>query len=320
MNYDTTKPYKKQILEAIQSTWETPYAKAFMPPGSPYPIITTNYYYKEQVDHTDGIGTKGALHYLHRTFASAVQDALAMNLNDLLVVRARPYKLQNHLIIEKDDHPAILEIVNCLAKECKARNIILSGGETSIQENMRGMDLSLTVSGFVPNAAPQNEFQIGDALIGISSSGAHSNGFTYLRKLFGEMWPKLTEPTKVYWDIVYPLFATHNENIHGLAHIAGGGFTRLLDHLNGSSIFLYRNAWPDCNPIFSDYFKYKQDDEFMYKTFNCGVGMVLSVSQDKAEEIAKLVNGEIIGVVSGGENRLHIESIFSNKTITLYKE
>lgn len=77
--YDPTKPYKKQILELIKQTWETPYVSV---KGDIYPIIERKFSYPE-VDHTDGIGTKGVYHWQQRTFGNAALDALAMNLNDL---------------------------------------------------------------------------------------------------------------------------------------------------------------------------------------------------------------------------------------------
>src|SRR3989344_7000443 len=129
--YDATKPYKRQLRQLIQSTWLTPYIEV---KDGLYATFQKKFSYPE-VDHTDGLGTKGYYHWQRRTWAAAVQDALAMNLNDLLLVGAVPYKLQNHLTLPDDDHKTILEIIGCLAQECGQRQIAMTGGGTSIHNN-----------------------------------------------------------------------------------------------------------------------------------------------------------------------------------------
>jgi len=143
--YNPTKPYKEQILDLIKKTWETPHVHITR---GIYPIIIRKNYYHE-VDHTDGIGTKGIYHWEHRTFRNAILDTLAMNLNDLALARAVPYKLQNHILIPEDDKKAIIEIAETLTNECIKREIAITGGETSIHNNIYGVEVSLTVSGFI---------------------------------------------------------------------------------------------------------------------------------------------------------------------------
>ena len=113
--YDPSKPYKRKILELIKSTWKTPYVKVF---SGIYPVLHKKFSAYE-IQHTDGLGTKGRFHWKKRSFRNAVLDALAMNLNDLAMAGAMPYALQNHLTLPKDDHKAILEIVKELSKECE---------------------------------------------------------------------------------------------------------------------------------------------------------------------------------------------------------
>ena len=128
--YNPTKPYKKKISEFIKQTWETPYISVS---EGAYPVIKKKFSYPE-IDHTDGIGTKGIYHWQEGTFKNAVIDALAMNLNDLAVVRAMPYKLQNHIMVPEEDE-RILEIIKTLVEECKKRNIAITGGENSFHNN-----------------------------------------------------------------------------------------------------------------------------------------------------------------------------------------
>ena len=112
-----------------------------------------------------------------RTFYNAVMDALAMNLNDLAMVGAIPYAVQNQIVLPLDDHEAILQIVRFLAIECKKRKIAMTGGETSIHSDTKGMDISITVSGLLSKKL-KNQCKVGDILIGFPSNGLHSNGIT----------------------------------------------------------------------------------------------------------------------------------------------
>src|SRR3989344_6175380 len=194
--YDATKPYKHELVRLVAQTWDTPYLK--ITPG-----IYTHFEKKfrgVEIQHTDGIGTKGIFHWQRRTFKNAVLDALAMNLNDLVMVGATPYAIQNHIVLPKDDHKAVLKIVQALAKECRKRKIAMTGGETSIHNDAKGMDISITVSGFL-NKAQKNECKTGDVLVGLKSAGLHSNGITRARAALGEKYRKeFMEPTCIYYD------------------------------------------------------------------------------------------------------------------------
>ena len=163
--YNPIKPYKHQILKLIESTWKTPYARI---KRGVYPLIEKKFSYPE-VDHTDGIGTKGLYHWKAGSFRVAAIDALAMNLNDLALVRAIPYKLSNHITVPIEDN-RVFKIVQAIAAECRKYKIAMVGGENSFHNNMEGMDISMTVSGFVKK--PQvNACKVGDVLIGLQRKG-----------------------------------------------------------------------------------------------------------------------------------------------------
>jgi len=307
--YDTTKPYKNSILELIKQTWETPHVS--IKEGT-YPIIERKFLSVE-VDHTDGVGTKGIYHWKQRAFRNASLDALAMNLNDLAMARAIPYKTQNHIIIPKDDKEAILEIIESLVNECKKRRIAITGGETSIHDYLDGLDISLTVSGFVKNYQ-QNRFEEGDILIGMRSSGLHSNGFTKLREVFGEEYrDDFIIPTEIYFDKVLSLIERFD--IHGMMHITGGAFTKLKGLLYNCDVRLYRKHKLVPQKIFEEVYEKNVSDEEMYKTFNCGIGFILSVSQDEANKIVRELDSDIVGEITKGTGKVSIESMFSNRKI-----
>lgn len=312
--YDTTKPYKEDILNLIKETWKTPYVSI---KKDIYPIIKKKFSYPE-VDHTDGIGTKGIYHWQQRTFKNAALDALAMNLNDLALLRATPYKLQNHITIPKDDQKAILEIIKTLSKECIKKNIAMTGGETSIHDNTDGIDISITVSGFI-RKFKSNKFKVGDVLIGLKSNGLHSNGITKARRVLGKKYrTEFTKPTIIYLDEILSL--DKEFNIHGMMHITGGAFMKLKDLLKKEDIEIKGNHKLLPQKIFRKIYGKGVSDEEMYKTFNCGIGFVLSSFPKEAEKIVSKLNNDgfkadVIGEVNSGIGRIKIESFFSKKEI-----
>lgn len=310
--YVVDKPYKKNISRLIRKTWHTPYLDI---EEGIYAVFKKKFSFAE-VDHTDGIGTKGSYHWEKRTFENAVLDALAMNLNDLLLMRAQAFKLQNHITLPEDDHGAILKIVQVMSDECKKRSIAITGGETSIHNNTDGLDISMTVSGFVKKPQ-ENRFEIGDVLVGVKSSGLHSNGFTKVREVFRDEFRKeFIEPTIIYSDVILPLLSDFN--IHGMMHITGGAYAKLKDILDRSDVHIHKEHSLRPHQIFRDIYERDVGDEEMYKTFNCGVGFILSLNDKDAARILKQIpESDIIGDVTEGTSRILIDSMFSNKQVTL---
>lgn len=307
--YASPKPYRRKILDLIKKTWQTPYVTVA---EGAYPIIKKKFSYPE-VDHTDGIGTKGIYHWQQGTFKNAVLDALAMNLNDLALLRAVPYKLQDHIIVPTEDE-GVLEIIKGLSLECQKRKIAITGGEVSFQDNFDGLDISLTVSGFIPKPRP-NQFRVGDVLIGLKSNGLHSNGFTTVRKVFGSNFRKdFVKPTRIYLDEILAL--ERRMKINGMMHITGGAFTKLKDLLFRADAIIKRNHQLRPQPIFWELFQKGIAEEEMYKTFNCGIGFVLSVELKDVKKVLQTIDDSgVIGEVISGNGKVIIESQFSQKEI-----
>ena len=310
--YNPTKPYKHQILKLIESTWNSPYVEV---KRGLYPILKKKISLPE-IQHTDGIGTKGFYHWRERTFQNAVVDALAMNLNDLAMVGAIPYALQNHIVLPKDDHKAILDIVRALAKECRKRKIAMTGGETSIHSDMSSMDISITVSGFIKNIR-ENQCKIGDILVGIKSNGLHSNGITKVREIFGKKSQKeFTEPTRIYIDEILSLLNKHK--VHGMMHITGGAFSKLKDILGKADIVIHQPKELQPQNIFQQIYKKGASDKTMYSTFNCGIGFILSIPKDEVKQVVRHIKtARVIGEVIKGNGLIHIKSAFSGKMIRI---
>jgi phosphoribosylformylglycinamidine cyclo-ligase len=310
--YDTTKPYKKQILELVKQTWETPYIS--LKEG----VVKEKFNYGKY-RHVDGIGTKGIYLYEQEYLEGAVIDAMAMNLNDLLMVRATPYEIVDHLFYPEDDKEAILETIGYLVKECKKRDIAITGGETAIHNNMKGLELSITMLGFIKK--PElNKFEVGDVLIGVESNGLHSNGFTKVREILGEDYQKyineLIKPTLIYSDSILELI--ENVEIHGMQHITGGAFTKLKDLLKGCNALITKEHNLEPQEIFKELYGKGISDAEMYKTFNCGIGFVLGAPEYEVDKIIseiKSIKSGVIGRIISGSGKVKIESKFSDKEI-----
>lgn len=181
------------------------------------------------------------------------------------------------------------------------------------------MEISITVSGFIKTHKP-NKFQIGDVLIGIASSGLHSNGFTKVREVFGEKYqPEFVEPTSIYLEATLAL--DEQFDIHGMMHITGGAYTKLKDLLSDDiDLRMERNHKLTPQQIFKDLYQKGISDGEMYKTFNCGVGFILSVLYEKADGVISRLRvsgfeADIIGGITSGTGRIKIESMFSNQVV-----
>ncbi|OGN03599.1 MAG: hypothetical protein A2651_03835 [Candidatus Yanofskybacteria bacterium RIFCSPHIGHO2_01_FULL_42_12] len=309
--YKPSKPYKQKIINEIRKTWNSPCLSIKF---NTYPIFKSKISCLE-VDHTDGIGTKGFYHWQRETFKAAAIDALAMNLNDLATVRAFPYKLSNHITVPVEDE-RILKIVQAIARECKKYKIAMVGGENSFHDNTDGLDISMTVSGFIKNPA-RNRFQVGDVLIGLRSNGLHSNGMTKVRQVFGKEYRKeFTVPTRIYlYDI---LKLTEKCDVHGMMHITGGAFTKLKDILYKADAVIEHPKKLQPQGIFKDIYKKIFSNKVMYSTFNCGIGFVLSVPEQEVSKVLSRVNNAcVIGKVTHGNGEIYIRSAFNDEILKL---
>lgn len=322
--YNPTKPYKKPILDLIKQTWNTPHV--VVENG----IVKKKFNYLEYY-HVDGVGTKGIYHWEKRTFKNAVLDALAMNLNDLAVVGAVPYALTNHLMLPKNDQTATVQIIKELVGECKKRKIAITGGETAIHNNMEGLEISITMLGFIKPSALQaslikktrvNKFTPGDVIIGIASGGLHSNGFTKVREVFSKTYkPAFIKPTLIYLDCFLRLGLYEMQEIHGMHHITGWSLAKLKDNLQNTDLFIHRNHKLKPQKIFKEIYQKGTPDKEMYSTanLNCGIGFILSVAPEFATKLLTQLNTEfkadIIGKVRRGTGKVKIESMFSKKLV-----
>lgn len=268
------------------------------------------------VSSTDGIGTKLLLADLMDKHNTIGIDLVAMSVNDVIVTGAEPLFFLDYFATGKLKTKKAIEIVKGIVKGCKLANCALLGGETAELPGMyRGEEYDL--AGFCVGIVERDDIidgrdvQIGDRILGIQSSGLHSNGFSLVRKIFNKDELKrlgyiLLRPTIIYSR---PILALKRIlKIKSIAHITGGGFCDNIPRVipKSTSAFISKDLWdiPDIFKLIQK--KAKIDDREMFRTFNMGIGMVLVVSKEnsiKAQRVLKnfkLKSWVIGNIVSGG--------------------
>ncbi|QDA75155.1 phosphoribosylformylglycinamidine cyclo-ligase [Listeria seeligeri] len=279
------------------------------------------------VSGTDGVGTKLLLAIEANKHDTIGIDCVAMCVNDILAQGAEPLFFLDYIATGKTDPVKMEQIVKGVADGCEQAGAALIGGETAEMPDMYGTD-DYDLAGFTVGAVEKENLIIegavksGDVLIGIPSSGIHSNGYSLVRKIFfkdnsfhlNEQLPELDvslseallKPTKIY---VKPVLAVLKEvEVHGITHVTGGGFVENLPRMlsDDLAVNVELGSWPVL-PIFDVLKKYGElGDLEMYEIFNMGIGMVLAVSEADVEKtISKLrENGEaayVIGNVTARE-------------------
>lgn len=258
------------------------------------------------VSSTDGVGTKLKIAFLMDRHDTIGIDLVAMCVNDVVVSGAKPLFLLDYFATSTLDTEKTTKVVSGIVKGCIEAECSLIGGETA---EMPGFykegeyDLAGFAVGIVENSQliDGSSVTVGDKLIGIASSGLHSNGYSLVRKLLfdqhkmelekrveeiGEiLGEELLRPTRIYVKTVLNL--TRDFHIGGIAHITGGGITGNLPRIipKGCKAIVHRGTW-DIPPIFSFLKeKGKISEEEMLRTFNNGVGMILIVRPKEVEDI-----------------------------------
>ena len=259
---------------------------------------------------TDGVGSKLLLAEEMDSIHTVGIDCVAMNTNDLICVGAEPLSFVDYVALDKPDEKLMAKIGMGLAEGCKQSNCTLSGGETAIlPELVHGFDIAGTSVGYVKQDKIIDGTKIveGNVLIGLKSSGPHSNGYTLIRKLFDgdkELGKKLVEPTRIYVKEVMELI--NQVNVNGIAHITGGGLDN-ISRINDNFQYVIDNPLPV--PSVFDWLQEKGNIETkeMYRTFNMGMGMIIIVNKADAEKSVSILgkHAQVIGSVENGKGVTH---------------
>ena len=274
------------------------------------------------VSGTDGVGTKLKIAFETGKYDTVGIDCVAMCVNDILCHGAKPLFFLDYLACGKLDSDVSSEIIKGVADGCLQAGASLIGGETAEMPGFYTVG-EYDIAGFAVGAVEEEEIvngsniEEGNAIIAISSSGPHSNGFSLIRKLFVDLnevyenkkiWEHLLTPTKIYVKSIQKLM--ESVKIPGMAHITGGGLIENVPRTipDGFCANIDKKK-VEIHPIFKhEYFKKVTEDE-LWGTFNMGVGFIVIVKKEDAEKTIGILkeNGENayeIGYISKGENKL----------------
>ncbi|MEX2198431.1 MAG: phosphoribosylformylglycinamidine cyclo-ligase [Burkholderiales bacterium] len=265
---------------------------------------------------TDGVGTKLKLAFAHGRHDTVGIDLVAMSVNDVLVQGAEPLFFLDYFACGKLDAKVAAEVVKGIARGCELAGCALIGGETA---EMPGMypDGEYDLAGFCVGVVERKRIvsgktiRPGDLLIGLASSGAHSNGYSLIRGIVERAKPDaalldaLMQPTRIYVKPVLKLM--QRVAIKGLAHITGGGLIGNVPRMlpKGTKAVLHKAQWP--RPALFQWLQAQGEvaEDEMHRVFNCGIGLVIAVApRDLRNAMAQLRRlGEtayLIGAIEKG--------------------
>lgn len=299
-----------------------------------FAALSKQYDHPVLVSSTDGVGTKLLIAQEVNKHDTIGIDLVAMCVNDLLAQGATPLFFLDYFATGVLSKEVLLSVVKGIAEGCKQAKIALVGGETAEMPGMYSND-HYDLAGFVVGVVDKSKIlpkcdvmKEGDYIVGLESSGIHSNGFSLVRHIFkglnlnykdsspwsGKLWGEvLLEPTKIYVDSLLPI----TEKIKGIAHITGGGLidniSRILPDNLVAEININSWKWPE---IFEWLTKEgRVEKEEMFKTFNCGIGMVLIVDDENIKDVENYFQkrGEKIDIIG----KLNKKDINSSDKVTL---
>ncbi len=283
------------------------------------------------VSGTDGVGTKLKLAIEAGQHDTIGIDLVAMCANDVIVQGAEPLFFLDYYATGRLDVEVASRVIEGIAEGCVQAGAALVGGETAEMPGLySGGDYDL--AGFCVGVVEKDAIidgsrvQAGDAVIGLASSGPHSNGYSLIRRLIAvagatratqlagrSLFEQLLTPTRIYVKALLALLRALP--VHGLAHITGGGLTDNIPRVlrPGLEVVLQRRSWPRA-AVFEWLAQTGNiETSEMYRTFNCGIGMAVIVARERADEALRLLrqHGEtalLIGEVRRGERGVVIES------------
>ncbi|PMM19484.1 phosphoribosylformylglycinamidine cyclo-ligase [Vibrio breoganii] len=272
--------------------------------------LPTKYKQPVLVSGTDGVGTKLRLALDMKKHDTIGIDLVAMCVNDLIVQGAEPLFFLDYYATGKLDVDTAADVVAGIAEGCVQSGCALIGGETAEMPGMYEGD-DYDVAGFCVGVVEKEDIidgtkvAAGDALIAVGSSGPHSNGYSLVRKILEvsnadlnqdlegkPLGEHLLEPTKIYIKSALKMIEKHD--IHAISHITGGGFWENIPRVlpEGTKAVIDGNSWN-----WPTIFNWLQENgnvttHEMYRTFNCGVGLIVALPQDQAEQAVALLNEE----------------------------
>jgi phosphoribosylformylglycinamidine cyclo-ligase len=287
---------------------------------------------------TDGVGSKVLVARQMKKFDTLGFDLVAMNVNDMLVLGAEPLFFLDYLAINKLEPKWVAAVVEGIAAACRTADCALIGGETAEMPDVYKKD-DFDMAGFAVGVVEKTKIingskvEVGDTVLGLASSGLHSNGYSLARHIcFKQLKLKCDEkiaaldnqtigealltPTRIYVRSIVKLLSHYKvkQVVHGMAHITGGGLVGNVPRVvpTNCDVVINKSAWPRL-PIFD--FLQKSgpvEEEEMFRVFNMGIGFVLIVAPDFADSVTEYLTrtGETVynlGTIKKGDGKVIIK-------------
>ncbi len=279
-----------------------------VPKGMKHPVM---------VSGTDGVGTKLDIAFKLKKYDTVGIDCVAMSVNDILCSGVQTSFFLDYIACGKLNSKVAGELVKGVTDGCIQAGCALLGGETAEMPDFYD-EGKYDLAGFGVGVGEKNEMitgakiKEGDVLIGLSSTGPHSNGYSLIRRLVkdfnepfvvnGKATKKtigevLLTPTRIYVQPVMDVLTKYRSSVHGMVHVTGGGFyenlPRMYPHAKEGKkqlcSVIYKDSW-DVPPVFDELIRRGADPKNVYSTFNMGIGFVLAVAKKDADAILKLFN------------------------------
>lgn len=275
------------------------------------------------VSSSDGVGTKLVIAKLANKHDTVGIDAVAMNVNDILCTRAESLFFLDYVAFTKVKEEVLLDVVKGINAGCIEAGCSLIGGETAQMPGMYRQG-EYDIAGFCVGVVERekiingSKIEAGDMVIGIASSGLHSNGYSLVRKVFNanelrRMSAELLKPTRIYVKPILELLRQYGQAVHGISHITGGAFYDKISRVlpKNINVRIEKNSWrvPEIFRLIQS--KGNIEDKEMYHTLNMGIGLVLIVQPQAGEAIIKKLSelklkSWIIGTAVKGNKEVHI--------------
>ncbi|MHC1697872.1 MAG: phosphoribosylformylglycinamidine cyclo-ligase [Geobacteraceae bacterium] len=331
VDIDSGNSFVKMIKPLVKATYRPEVIADLGGFGGLFSLNSSKYRQPVLVSGTDGVGTKLKLAFLADKHDTVGIDLVAMCVNDIIVQGAEPLFFLDYLATGRLVPEKASEIVKGIAQGCSMAGCALIGGETAEMPGFYSegeYDLAGFAVGVVErdNIIDGSSITVGNKLIGITSNGLHSNGYSLARKVLFDIMgleinsplpglqstvaDELLTPTRIYVKTVLNLL--RDFRINGIAHITGGGLLENVPRIlpNGCKAIIAKDSW-EAPPIFPLLQQGGGIEEMeMFRTFNCGIGMVLVVPDKEAEEVLirlsglneqAFVIGEVAKCDAGGE-------------------
>ena len=295
--------FKSRIKPLVRSSFRKEVLADIGGFGSFFKLDKNKYRDPVLVSSSDGVGTKLVIAKLANKHNTVGIDAVAMNVNDILCTGAESLFFLDYIAFTKVKEDVLVDVVKGINDGCRQAGCSLIGGETA---QMPGMykEGEYDIAGFCVGVVEKekiingDKIKVGDKLIGIASSGLHSNGYSLVRKVLStvelkRMSKELLKPTRIYVKPILEILSEFSQSVHGISHITGGAFYDKISRILPKNIDarIDKDSWrvPEIFRLIQS--KGNIEDQEMYHTLNMGIGLVLVVEAQAALAIIKKLTG-----------------------------